>query len=201
MKRHAPATARNSGPLADVLAEELPPHGLVLEIASGSGEHAVYMARRFASLAWQPSDVETDALRSVDAWAAEAGLGNLLPAIALDAVREAWPLASADAVLCVNMVHISEWAATEGLFAGSAQLLGAGSPLILYGPYLESDVETAPSNLQFDRSLKARNREWGLRNLADVDGLATRRGFERTRRVEMPANNLVLVYRKRSGDS
>ena len=195
MKRHAPATARNSEPLAEVLAEELPDRGLVLEIASGSGEHAVFLARRFPALDWQPSDVDLEALASVDAWAAEAAVANLRPAITLDAAQANWPIAAADAVLCVNMVHISPWSAAVGLFAGAGRILTSGAPLVLYGPFIEPGRETAPSNLAFDQSLKQRNSEWGLRNTADLDALAADHGLRRTARHAMPANNLVLVYR------
>ena len=195
MKRHAPATARNSEPLAEVLAEELPDRGLVLEVASGSGEHAVFLARRFPALDWQPSDVDPEALASVDAWAAEAAVANLRPAIALDAAQADWPIAAADAVLCVNMVHISPWSAAVGLFTGAGRILTSGAPLVLYGPFIEPGRETAPSNLAFDQSLKQRNSEWGLRNTADLDALAADHGLRRTARHAMPANNLVLVYR------
>ena len=196
MKRHAPATARNSEPLADVLAGELPNEGLVLEIASGTGEHAVFMARRFPALDWQPSDCATDALHSVDAWAQEAGLANLRPAIALDAAAGDWPVESAAAVLCVNMVHISPWQATVGLFEGAGRVLASGAPLLLYGPFVEDDVETAPSNLAFDDSLKARDPAWGLRQVGELDGLARANRLSRAARHIMPANNLVLVYRR-----
>ena len=195
MKRHAPATARNSGPLAEVLAEELPDRGLVLEVASGSGEHAVFLARQFPALEWQPSDVDPEALASVEAWAAEAAVANLRPAIALDAAQANWPIAAADAVLCVNMVHISPWSAAVGLFTGAGRILTSGAPLMLYGPFIEPGRETAPSNLAFDQSLKQRNSEWGLRNTADLDALASFSGLVRTARHAMPANNLVLVYR------
>jgi hypothetical protein len=196
LKRHAPATARNSEPLAGVLAEELPASGLVLEIASGSGEHAVFLAQRFPALGWQPSDHDAEALASVDAWAAEGGCANLRPAIALDAAQAEWPIAAADAVLCVNMVHISPWDAAVGLFAGAGRILASGAPLVLYGPFIEPEQETAPSNLAFDQSLKQRNSEWGLRNTADLDRLAADHGLRRTARHAMPANNLVLVYRR-----
>ena len=196
MKRHAPATARNSEPLAEVLAEELPDRGLVLEVASGSGEHAVFLARQFPALDWQPSDVDLEALASVDAWAAEAAVANLRPAIALDAAQANWPIAAADAVLCVNMVHISLWSAAVGLFTGAGRILTSGAPLVLYGPFIEPGRETAPSNLAFDQSLKQRNSEWGLRNTADLDALAADHGLRRTARHAMPANNLVLVYRR-----
>ena len=196
MKRHAPATARNSQPLAEVLARALPASGTVLEIASGSGEHAVFMARRFPALDWQPSDRDAEALASVDAWAAEARLANLRPAIALDAAAPDWPNVSADALLCVNMVHISPWDAAVGLFAGAGRVLGSGAPLVLYGPFVEPDVETAASNHAFDQSLRQRDPTWGLRSTADLDRLAAGHGMTRTARCAMPANNLVLVYRR-----
>ncbi|WP_255360132.1 DUF938 domain-containing protein [Erythrobacter sp. QSSC1-22B] len=195
VKRHAPATQRNAGPIAEVMARELPATGLVLEVASGTGEHAVFMARRFPDLVWQPSDLEIEALASIDAYAAEAGLANLLPAVVFDAARSDPPIARADGVVCINMVHISPWEASMGLFRAASALLEHGAPLVLYGPYLEDDIETAPSNVEFDRSLKERDPRWGLRNLAAMDRLAAEHGFERTRRVAMPANNLVLVYR------
>ena len=196
MKRHAPATGRNREPIAAVLTEELPRSGLVLEVASGTGEHAVHFARTCPFLTWQPSDPDPVARESIEAWRAEEGLTNLLPPLAIDATAAEWPIAGADAVLCINMAHISPWAATEGLFARAAGLLHAAAPLILYGPFIEPDVPTAPSNAEFDASLKARDPEWGLRNLAELDALAHRHGLERTRRVAMPANNLTLVYRK-----
>ena len=179
-----------------MLAEELPASGLVLEIASGSGEHAVFLARRFPALDWQPSDRDAEALASVDAWAAEGGCANPRPAIALDAAQADWPIAAADAVLCVNMVHISPWDAAVGLFAGAGRILASGAPLLLYGPFIEPNQETASSNLAFDQSLKQRNSEWGLRNTADLDALAADHGLRRTARPAMPANNLVLVYRR-----
>ena len=196
MKQHAPAAARNMGPIGDVLARELPPSGLVLEIASGTGEHAVTYARRFPALQWQPTDADPAALPSIAAWRDEAGAANLLAPLLLDASSPEWPVAGCDAIVAINVVHISEWAATIGLFTGGQKLLPAGAPLILYGPYLEDDVQTAPSNTDFDRWLKGRDPEWGLRNLAEVDRVAAGFGFRRKRRVEMPANNLTLVYRK-----
>lgn len=195
-KRESPAAQRNRAPIAEVLADELPERGFVLEIASGTGEHAVHFAAAFPKIEWQPSDPDEDSRASIAAYASEAGLPNLRSPIMLDASAPVWPLDHADAILCINMVHISPWEASEGLFAGAARVLPKGAPLVLYGPYLEADVETAPSNLAFDDSLKARDPLWGLRNLAKVDALAARNGFTRTRRVAMPANNLVLVYRR-----
>ena len=196
MKRHAPAAERNREPIAAVLTEELPTAGLVLEVASGTGEHAAHFARTFAALSWQPSDADADSRASIAAWRKEEPLANLLPPIELDASAPPWAVTRADAVLCINMVHISPLAATEGLVAGAAAELSAGGPLILYGPYLEAGVDTVPSNLAFDASLRSRNPAWGLRSVAWLDDLAAGRGFRRTRRVAMPANNLMLVYRK-----
>ncbi len=193
-KRHAPATLRNRDAIAAVLAGWLPPAGTVLEVASGSGEHAVHFAAAFPRLRWQPSDPDPAALASIAAWSAEAALANIAPPLRLDAAAADWLLDRAGAILCINMVHISPWAATLGLFAGAARLLPAGAPLILYGPYIEDDVETAPSNLAFDQSLKARDAAWGLRNLADVDRAGAGFGFARSDRAEMPANNLMLKY-------
>lgn len=196
MKRESPAAQRNRAPIADVLREQLPDSGMVLEIASGTGEHAVHFAREFPQLDWQPSDPEPQARASIAAYAEDAGLANLNLPILIDAASIDWPFARADAILCVNMVHISPWEATVGLFAGAERLLPTGAPLVLYGPYLEADVKTAESNIAFDRSLKDRDPAWGLRDLAQVDALARANGFARTRRVAMPANNLVLVYRR-----
>lgn len=198
MRSKAPAAARNREPIADVLAEELPDSGLVLEVASGTGEHAVHFARRFPRLDWQPSDPDPAALASISAWRRHEGLENLRSPIELDARADRWPLESADAVLCINMIHISPAAAGEGLVRQAARLLGPGAPLIVYGPYIEDDVETAPSNLAFDADLKARNPEWGLKSVAWLDALAWEHGLARTRRVAMPANNLMLVYRRRA---
>lgn len=222
-KRHAPATQRNRAPIAEVVACELPHAGLVLEVASGTGEHAVFLAERFPALIWQPSDPDHQALASIAAYRDEYQGDNLAAPVLLDAAAPAtWPVAQAaaivcinmdadscassnsascrkfDACICINMVHISDWTATLGLFQGCAEVLTNDAPIILYGPYLEDGVETAVSNLEFDQSLKARNPAWGLRRLDDVDRIASEHGFARTSRYEMPANNLALVYRKRS---
>ncbi|HTN14517.1 MAG TPA: DUF938 domain-containing protein [Sphingomonadaceae bacterium] len=197
MKQTAPAAARNREPIAEVLREELPDSGIVLEIAAGAGEHAVHFAGAFPALEWQPSDPDAGARASIAAWREEAGLANLRAPLALDAALPDWPLSAADAIVCINMIHISPWASAEGLFAGAEALLGQGTPLVLYGPYLEDGVQTAPSNLAFDQWLKEKDPRFGIRRIEDVDALAARHGFARTRRVEMPANNLALTYRKR----
>ncbi len=197
MKRHAPATERNRDAIADVLREVLPNTGLLLEVAAGTGEHAAYLAPLFPGLLWQPSDPEPDALTSIEAWQADSDAANLLPPIFLDAAALTWPVERADAILCVNMVHISPWSATEGLMRGAARLLPPGGPLVLYGPYRRAGVETAPSNEAFDASLKARDPAWGLRDLEAVQAEAAAQGLGFERLYEMPANNLTLVFRKR----
>ncbi|BBC73721.1 SAM-dependent methyltransferase [Altererythrobacter sp. B11] len=197
MKRSAPAALRNREPIADILAEELPAEGLVLEIASGTGEHAVHFAGRFRALRWQPTDLDAAARQSIAAWREERGLPNLLPPLALDAAAPEWPVEHADALVCINMVHISPPESAEGLMRGAARLLPPGAPLILYGPYLEPGVETAPSNLEFDRSLKARDPRWGLRSTEWMDNLAAEAGMARSRRAALPANNIMLIYRRR----
>jgi SAM-dependent methyltransferase len=196
MKQHAPAAERNCAPIAAVLREVLPESGLVLEVASGTGQHAARLASLFPELIWQPSDPDADALASIAAWRDEVAAPNLLPPIRLDAEGRPWPVERADAILCVNMVHISPWAATLGLLDGAAGLLPAGGPLIFYGPYRRSGIVTAASNEAFDLSLKSRNPEWGLRDLEEVSVAAGARGLGFERLFEMPANNLTLVYRR-----
>lgn len=192
-RRHAPATLRNRMAIADVLREVLPRSGTVLEIASGSGEHAAYFAGEFPALAWQPSDPDPAALTSIAAWC--EGIENVLPPLDLDAAVSAWPVSEADAVVCINMLHISPWEATLGLMTGAGRVLARGAPLILYGPFLRDDVPTAPSNLAFDESLRARDPAWGIRSIAAVAAAGT--GFTLERAIEMPANNLMLVFRRR----
>jgi hypothetical protein len=195
-KRHAPATLRNRDAIAAVLADWLPAAGTVLEVASGSGEHIVHFAATFPALDWQPSDPDPAGLVSIAAWSAEAGLANIAPPLALDAAADDWPIDRADAILCINMVHISPWAATLGLLAGAARLLPGGAPLILYGPYIEPDVPTADSNLAFDASLRMRDPTWGLRQIDDVKAAAVAAGLTFAERRAMPANNLMLLLRR-----
>ena len=195
-RRFAPATVRNRGPILAILRQELPESGLVLEVASGTGEHAVQFARALPGLVWQPSDPSPDALRSIAAWSAAEGLENVLPPIALDAAAPAWPIARADALVCINMVHISPWAATEGLMQGAGHLLAVGAPLCLYGPFRQAGMPIAPSNAAFDCDLRSRNPDWGLRDLEAVADCAKEQGLRLERVVEMPANNLTLVFRK-----
>lgn len=196
-RRSAPAALRNREPIAEVLREWLPESGLVLEIASGTGEHAAFFAELFPQLEWQPSDIHADALSSIAAWRDAAGLPNFRAALVLDASCANWPVDEADAVLSINMVHISPWASALGLLAGSARVLGRGAPLILYGPWLKDDIPSAASNLAFDADLKHRDPEWGLRRVEDFAEAAVARGFELAETRAMPANNLMLHFRRR----
>ena len=198
VKRHAPAAARNVQPIGDVLARWLPSSGLVLEIASGTGEHALAFARRFPALEWQPSDPDGEALASIAAWQAE-GPSNLMPPLQLDVCASEWPINRADAILCVNMVHIAPWEAALGLLDGAAKLLAAGRSLILYGPWREANVETAPSNVAFNQSLKSRDPRWGLRLVEEFASEASSRNLFLADRCEMPANNIMLRFEAREG--
>lgn len=195
-RREAPAAARNVEPISDVLARWLPAAGTVLEIASGTGEHALAFARRFPQLEWQPSDPDPEALTSIAAWGRDAPANWRVP-LRIDAAAPDWPIEGAEALLNINMVHISPWAAALGLLDGAARLLGQGAPLILYGPWMEPGVETAPSNLAFDHSLRARDCDWGLRRTDVFAAEAEARGLFADGRVAMPANNLMLRFVRR----
>lgn len=196
-RRSAPATLRNREPILEVLRTALPDRGLVLEVASGSGEHAVHFARGTPALRWQPSDPSPDARASIAAWVKEEGLTNVLPPLDLDAAADAWPIAHADAVVCINMIHISPWQATEGLMRGAGRLLAPGQPLYLYGPYRRPGHTLEPSNAAFDADLQRRDPRWGLRELDAVAACAEANGLALERVVEMPANNLSVIFRKR----
>ena len=193
----SPATARNRGPILEVLRRALPETGRVLEIAAGAGEHAAHMAKALPGLEWQPTDAEPLALGSIRAWREAAGTPNLLDPRVLDVTDPAdWPEDAYEAVVCINMVHISPWVATEGLMEGAARVLTLGGLLYLYGPFREGGRHTAPSNEAFDASLKARDPAWGVRDLEEVVGLAGRHGLALAERVGMPANNLSLMFRR-----
>ncbi len=193
----SPATARNTAPILEVLKAHLPARGRVLEAASGAGEHAVAFAAALPGLEWTPSDPSAEARASIAAWADAAGLPNLRPPLALDMLDEAgWPKGPVEAVVCINMVHISPWAATEGLMRLAGRILRRpGGLLALYGPYREAGIELAPSNAAFDESLKARDPAWGLREREAVTAAAKAEGLAFTLRLEMPANNLMLLFR------
>ncbi len=191
---YAPATARNRDPILDVLRRVLPPAGLVLEIASGTGEHAVHFAAALPDLTFQPSDPDADRRASIDAWSATTNLANIRQAIALDS-GTGWTTL-ADAILCINMIHIAPWSATEGLLRGAARSLGQGAPLFLYGPFRREGAHTAESNAAFDAELRARNSSWGIRDLEAVASLADSHGFGPPEITAMPANNLSVTFRR-----
>jgi SAM-dependent methyltransferase len=197
IRRYAPATVRNRGPILEVLRRHLPRHGLVLEIASGSGEHITHFAVGLASggLMFQPSDPDAAARASIDAWVRELGDSTIRPALALDAAADSWPVAQADVVLCINMSHIAPWAATVGLLRGAARILPSGGLLYLYGPYRRGG-DMVPSNQAFDESLRAQNPAWGIRDLEAVAALAAGHGFAAPIVEEMPANNLSVLFRR-----
>jgi SAM-dependent methyltransferase len=198
-RRYAPATLRNRDAILGVLKQHLPASGLVLEVASGSGEHVLHFARAGATaLVFQPSDPDPSARDSIDAWAASLGLANVRPAVALDAAAATWPVSHADAVICINMIHIAPWAAAVGLVHGASRVLPPEGMLYLYGPYRRGGRHTAPSNEAFDGSLRTRNPAWGVRDLEAVVELAESHGFAPPAVEEMPANNLSLVFRRRS---
>jgi len=193
-RRFAPAAARNRDPIRDVLSEILPKRGHVLEVASGSGEHVVHLAAAHPDLTFQPSDPDAAACRSVDAWVRHHGLSNVAAAMQLDA-RAAFPELSANTVLCINMIHIAPWSATEGLMRGAAQVLNPGGCLVLYGPFHEGGKQTGDGNVAFDERLRSEDPEWGLRDLNEVAQLAGADGFDDPTVIAMPANNLTVVWR------
>jgi SAM-dependent methyltransferase len=196
MKRHAPATDRNRDPILAVLTSTIGGSPRVLEVASGTGQHAAYFAAHLPHVTWQPSDPDPAARASIAAWIAESGAGNLRAPIALDAAAPPWDVDGADAVVCINMVHIAPWTAALGLFAGAAELLPTGAPLVTYGPYRFAGAFTAPSNEAFDRELREQNPAWGVRDVNDLEAAAVARGFVLEDVVAMPANNHCLIFRR-----
>ena len=193
----SPSAARNREPILAVLRQVLPPQGFVLEIAGGTGEHAVQLAAGLPGLTWQPTDRDPDAIKRIAAHRAASGLPNLLAPLELDVTATPWPVGRADAVVAINMIHIAPWRAAQGLMAGAGRVLAPGGVLFLYGPFQEDGSHTAPSNAAFDANLRARNPEWGVRDLGQVCDLAAEHGLEFAQRFEMPANNLSVAFRRR----
>lgn len=192
----APAVARNRDPILEVLRGVLPESGTVLEIASGSGEHVVHFAPHFPQIEFHPTDPDERAIASIKGWIREAASPNIVAPLMFDVSEAKWPFKKLDGIICINMVHISPWRATEALMRGAASALKHGAPLYLYGPYRRRNIPTAPSNEEFDLSLRSRNSEWGLRNLEIVSILAQSVGFMKPEITEMPANNLSVVFRR-----
>jgi SAM-dependent methyltransferase len=193
---HSPSVERNRDPILAVLRPLLDGASSVLEIASGSGGHVVHFAAALPAITFQPTDPDDASRASIDAWAAASALANVRPAMALDVTARPWPMENADAVICINMIHISPWAATLGLMHGAAQVLRPGGLLFLYGPYRRDGAHTADSNEAFDRSLRGRNAAWGIRDLEDVAQAAAAEGFGAPTIVAMPANNLSVTFRR-----
>ncbi|BAO86570.1 putative uncharacterized protein [Caballeronia cordobensis] len=196
VRRRAPAAERNRDAILSVLARVLPPGGVVLEIASGTGQHAVHCAQALPGIVWQPSDPDAGARDSIAAWRAHAGLANLNAPLALDVTNEDWGIAEAAAIVCINMIHIAPWEAAEALFRGAGARLSAGGVLFLYGPYRRNGAHTAPSNEAFDQQLRANDPRWGVRDMEAVEALAKKAGFTLVETVAMPANNFSVVFEK-----
>jgi SAM-dependent methyltransferase len=192
----SPAVARNRDFILAVLRRALPGRGTVVEIASGSGEHAVHFAAALPQLTWQPTDPDPEARDSIAAYRAAAQLPNLLPPLALDVTSPTWPVTQADDMVAINMIHIAPWTAAEALMAGAERLLQPGGVLYLYGPFKENGLHTAPSNKTFDENLRARNKDWGVRDVGDVAKLAARHRLDLVERVAMPANNLSVIFKR-----
>jgi hypothetical protein len=193
---HFPATERNRAPILAVLERVLPREGVVLEIASGSGQHVVSFARALPSISWQPTDADPAHVASIDAWRASEAAENVAPALLLDVEAQPWPVRRADAIFCANMIHIAPWSACLALLDGAASLLGPDAPLVIYGPFREGGAHTAASNEGFDASLRARDPRWGVRDLDEVLAEARARGLVHDSTVRMPANNLTVVLRR-----
>ena len=195
----APSPERNRQPILEVLARVLPPHGLVLEIGSGTGQHVAHFAKAMPALTFQPSEMDVERHASIEAWVAEGKLSNVKPPLAIDVTEHPWPVSAADALVCINVIHISPWEATLALMAGAGRILPAGGLLVTYGPYMRGGAHTSQSKEAFDASLRARNRLWGVRDIDNVAAVAGNEGFVLGEVVPMPANNLTLVWRKTNG--
>jgi SAM-dependent methyltransferase len=196
-KWSSPSAERNKGPILEVLARVLPKRGVVLEIASGTGQHVAHFAKVLPDLRWQPSDADAEFRSSVALRVAEEGLANVSVPIDLDVTRLPWPLEAADAIVCINMIHVAPWPATRALFEGAGALLAPGRALFLYGPYRRYGGHTAPSNEKFDADLRAQNPAWGLRDMEAVSEVAASSGFTPPEIVEMPSNNFSLIFRRK----
>jgi hypothetical protein len=196
LRLHAPAALRNRDLIVDVLQDHLPAQGLLLEIASGSGQHCVRFGERLPKHVIQPSDPSPSARASIDAWVASSGVANVKPALNIDASLPDWPIDHADAMLCINMIHISPWRATTGLFAGATKYLTPGGLLYTYGPYMRGGAHTSESNAAFDADLRGQNAEWGIRSIEALSELANACGFAPPRITQMPANNLSLIFKR-----
>ncbi len=193
---HSPAAEQNKGPILEVLERVVPRSGLILEIASGSGQHVLYFASQLPALTWQPSEPDEELRESISPKTTAANLRNVKAPLALDVLRSPWPIDRADAVVCINLIHVAPWEATKALFEGAGRVLSNGGVLFLYGPYRRFGHHTAPSNAAFDRDLRRRNPDWGLRDLEDVTRLARDARFDLAELAPMPVNNFSVIFRK-----
>jgi hypothetical protein len=193
----SPSAERNKVPIGDVLSRVLPEHGVVLEVGSGTGQHVVQFARAMPNLIWQPSERDADCLRSILPWLSAEEFPNVRPPLHLDVSALPWPIDSAAALVCINLIHIAPWSATEALFCGASSLLSGGGLLCLYGPFKRDGRHTSFSNKSFDALLRREDPEWGVRDLEDISRLADRAGCDLLHAHEMPSNNLTLVFGKR----
>ena len=198
-RQFSPSAARNRDPILAVLQRVLPSAGLVLELGSGTGEHAVHFARHLSALRWLPSDADPAAMASITDWVAHGALSNVLPPLCFDLAATPWPVAAADAVVAINVLHYSPWPTTPALFAGAAEVLPAGGVVVCYVPYRRGSAHTAPSNAEFDEWLRSIDARFAVRNLETVEAEAQRCGFVLEEVVGMPANNLSLVFRRGGG--
>ncbi len=204
--QYSPAAERNRAPILDALRQILPDSGQALEIASGTGQHVAHFASHMPGWMWQPSDAQADGFESIGAWCVQAGAINVCGPVLLDVMAPKWPTGSAefsdkfpdkfDAVFCANMLHIAPWATCAALMVGASKHLSPHGALVTYGPYLERDVPTSPGNVAFDESLRQRDPAWGIRALEDVAHQAAQAGLRLLERFEMPANNLLLVFKR-----
>jgi hypothetical protein len=196
LRLHAPAALRNRDLIAAILKERLPPSGLVLEIASGTGEHCVRFGELLPNHVFQPSDLSRQARTSIDAWIASSGLTNVRPALNIDASLPDWPVAEAAAVICINMIHISPWPATKGLFFKAAKILAAGGILYVYGPFMRDGAHTSEGNAAFDADLREQNSDWGIRSIEALGELAASNGLSAPDIIPMPSNNFSLIFKR-----
>lgn len=196
LRQSSAAAQRNRDPILEVVRQHAPARGTALEIASGTGEHIVHFACHLRALDWQPTDPMHEARQSIAAWIEHSGLANIRPPLHLDAAATPWAVDAPAMMLCINMLHISPWPATIGLMKEAGRLLSDDAPLLIYGPFVEAGVDTAPSNVAFHLNLVSRNPEWGLRDVSDVERMAQGAGLALTSRIAMPANNLMLIFRK-----
>ena len=192
----SPSAARNREPIAQVLSQVLPQSGLVLEVGSGTGEHVVHFARTMPHLTWQPSEQDEACVRSISAWVAVEAQANVRPPFYLDVTDAQWPIAAADAVTSINMIHIAPWSVAQALLRGASRILPSAGLLCLYGPFRVAGKDTSASNRAFEAQLRAINSGWGVRDLDEVSSEASAANLEFVQTFEMPANNIIVVFRK-----